>query len=303
MTSIAKAGMRGCSRGIIIMLISAAIVIPLAILLVFLPMFYVMNSGASIWWLIIPSFLFLMILFGGGIGALYMVFTRRRRQLDDLVSPFGLRGSTHQLWFRQYHGEYRGRPLAIYFYRGPTVEIDIPLQIPTRLAVTLKENDSRLLASLFNRQPLDLSSAGLGDLLVYAHEEGWARQLLQQPGVADLVRRLVAKGSFLRHDLILRPGGLRLRFYGSQSMMAFQFPLSAAEMQQQVNDLVELADSLQKMPAPEVTIEESSAEQFERSFRQKSSTLIPLVTIIIVVGIIFVSAAAGLIAFVLVSLD
>ncbi|MBN2431325.1 MAG: hypothetical protein JXQ27_07610 [Acidobacteria bacterium] len=295
--------MRGCSRGIIIMLVSMAIVIPLSILLIFLPMGYVMNTHASIWWLILPAALFLLILFGGGFLALYITFTKRKRRLDAVTAPFGLSGSQYQLWFRQYHGEYRGRRLAVYFSRGPVVEADIPLQIPTRLAVTLKANDSPMLAALFKRTPLDLNPLGLGDLLVYAHNDPWAHELLKQPGVGDLLRRLAAPGSFQRHDVILRPGGLRLRFYGSQSLMAFQFPLTAQELHQQVDALLDLADIMEKLPPPEVRTEESSAEQFERSFRAKSSSIMPMVTIGIVVFMVLVCAAAGIIAFVLVSLD
>ena len=91
---------RGCGRSMVIQLIAVAIVIPLACVLIFIPLGFVGQGGQSIWFLIIPASLFLFILFGGGLAFVVVVMYRRIRELDALFTPLGLTGSLYQMFFR-----------------------------------------------------------------------------------------------------------------------------------------------------------------------------------------------------------
>ena len=151
MSTILRETRMGCLRSLAIQAIAALIVVPLSCVLIFIPLALVSRSDLSIWWLIIPAGLFLLVVLAGGPGMLALVLSRRTRQLDALFTPIGLAGSPYSLFFRQYHGTVQGRQVAVYFYRGPSLEIDVETPLQTRLAVTGQHADTNALARLLNR--------------------------------------------------------------------------------------------------------------------------------------------------------
>ena len=60
----------------------------------------------------------------------------------------------------------------------------------------------------------------LDDLLVFPLDEDWMRALLAVPEAQDLLRRLVSfEGAFVRRHVLLRPGALTLKLYGSRRLI------------------------------------------------------------------------------------
>jgi len=157
------------------------------------------------------------------------------------------------------------RDVGIYFYRGPTLELETPTPLQTRLGVTLRNADTLFLSRLFGRSPMARSNPGLDDLTVFALDEVWAERLLAQQEAVALIRRLIAfEGSFTRRNLILQPGLFRLSLFGNRNLFKYDLP---ERPQEWVEDFVRLVTIAEGLPAPQVTAEESSAERFARSLR------------------------------------
>ena len=288
----------GCLRSVFIQVIAVLIVVPLACVLIFIPLTLVSRSNLSIWWLIVPAGLFLLILVGGGIAALVLALSRRTRQLDALFAPLGLAGSPYSLSFRQYHGTVRGRSVAVYSYRGPALEIEIETDLQTRLAVTGQHADTNAIARLLNRQPLSLTDPALSAFTAFGLDEAWSRALFAQTKTPGLLQRLIHfEGSFTRRQVILRPGWLRLHLFGSRNLLDFTLDATPDQVQQWFDDLQALVRVAEGLPAPQVTAEESSAERMARSIRSRNPYLVPAITIG-VMGVVFLCATAiGVVAF------
>jgi hypothetical protein len=285
-------------RSLAIQAIAVLIVVPLSCVLIFVPLALVNRSDLSIWWLIIPVSLFLLIVLGGGLGTLVLVLSRRTRQLDGLFTPLGLTGSPYNLSFRQYHGAVQGRNVAVYFYRGPALEIDIETALQTRLAVTSQHADTMAFASLLNRQPLSLTDPALSAFTAFALDEEWGRELLAQRPVPDLLQRLINfEGSFTRRQVILRPGWLRLHLFGSRNLLDLTLDATPDQVYQWFDDLQALVRIAEGLPTPQITAEESSAERMARSIRSRNPYMMPAITVGAIVAAFLCAAAIGVITF------
>jgi hypothetical protein len=239
-------------RSLIIAFISAAIVIPLACVLVFIPLGIAVqteDTTTGMLFLVISVTLFLLILIGGGLGIIPFVFLRRTRQYDAIFAPLGLKGKMYMVSGRQYHGTVRGRQIDVYFYRGPTLDMRASTAVQTRLSVVGSDAVSLPLARAFGREPLSLPDPGLSGLTVFAHDEEWALLLLANPEVKALLRQLILGESFfLMQQLYLEPGTFSLRLYRNKGL--FQFKITPDEARQWLNGLLSLARIAETMPTP-----------------------------------------------------
>lgn len=288
MSTLATDYARGCGRSLVIRLVAILIVVPLACVFIFVPLWLVTSLEMPIWILVISSFLFLAILFGGGGIYVWWTVSQRAHKLDAAFVPLGLEGSAYQMWFRQYHGTAQGRQVDLYFRRGPvlTLEIDTPLQ--TRMGVTGRQRDTQVLAGMFGQQALAFDDPALGDLTVFGLDEAWVRSFLAQPDAADILQRLTAiEDFFTRQQVILRPGHFQLLFTGNRNM--FRFDLPPERTQGWLDDILRLAEIAESLPAPQVTAEESAAEQMAKRVRNTSPYLIPLIVVGTLVGILLCS--------------
>jgi hypothetical protein len=293
----------GCARAATIRIVAVIVVVPLFCILILLPLGLAIQTEVHPGWLAVPAGLFLLLLFGGGFGALAWILARRRKHLDAVCTPLGLRGSLYQMFFRQYHGEAAGRRVAVYFYRGPAVEVEVETSLPTRFAVTEGDAETAFLARLFDRQPLALDDAALDGLAVMGLDEGWARQLLAQPEVPALLRRLVTfPGTYTRRHVILRPGSLRLFLFGSGRLLDFSFDVTPEGFRSWVEDLLALVQAAEALPAPAITDEETSAERLARGLRERNPYLLPAITagavgvffcLAVVIAVVAVLLASG----------
>jgi hypothetical protein len=300
MSEFVRGAQRGCLRSLSIRLLSVLIVVPLACLFVFLPLILVTRFEMSVWVLLISSALFLLIIFGGGGGWAALTIYRRARQLDALFVPLGLSGSPYQLFFRQYHGRIGDRHVSVYFYRGPTLDVEVDTSLQTRLAVTGRDVDNTFFSQLFSKEPLQLQDEELGDLMVFALDEEWSRQLLAAGNVPSLLHRLLRfEGPFVRRHVALGPGRLRQRLFGNRNL--FRFEIDPEEAAQWVHDLLTLVKTAERLPGPEVPAEETGAERLAASVRQTNPNAIIAVTVAAVLLAFGCAAAVGVAAFLWVS--
>ena len=224
--------------------------------------------------LIVPACLFLLIVFGGGLGALAWVFYRRKRWLDSLFTPWRLVGSRYMVSGRQYQGTRtlierpaQGREIIARFYRGPTLDLYVGTPLQTRLGIAEKSHTSLALAGTLGRQPLSLDDPDLDAWSVFALDEEWAHSLLADPEAKTLLQRLMRAGEswVLMQQVHLQPGMFHLRLYRNKNL--FRYGIEPEEARQWLDDLLALARIAEGLPAPRVTAEESGAEQFVHSGR------------------------------------
>jgi hypothetical protein len=291
MSEMAKGLSRGCLRASVIRIFAVIIVIPLWCALIFVPLTVVTrNPDASIWWLIVPAVLFLIVTVGGGCAVVIWVIWRRNRQLDAAFTPLDLTGQMYHMLHRQYHGMLAGRQVGAYFTRGPLLELEVGTLLQTRFGMSRDDVDTATFARLFNRQPMSLADPALDGLLVFPLDEDWMRELLAVPEAQDLLRRLVSfEGAYVRRHVLLRPGALTLQLYGSRRLLDFKANVEPAQVRQWFDDLLALASIAESLRAPQQTAEETSVERFARSMRRPAATL--WIVAAVVVGVVLCPTA------------
>lgn len=298
MSKFLRAVSKDYMRSVVISLASAAIVVPLGCVLVFVPIWLVTTFDTSIWVLIVPLVLYVLILFGGGFGALALVFYRRKRWLDAVFIPLGLTGSAYMISGRQYQGTVDGREVTARFYRGPTLELYVSTPLQTRVGIAEKTKVGLALAGVFQRQPLPLEDPDLERLSVFALDEDWARSLLSDPKAKMLLLRLMQGGESwaLMQQVHLWPGTFLLRLYRNKNL--FRYSVAPEEAREWLDDMLALARIAEALSAPQVTAEETSAERLVRTGRTTSIALIivaalvglPTCVLAIAAAIFFINA-------------
>ncbi|MEA3339433.1 MAG: hypothetical protein U9R15_05650 [Chloroflexota bacterium] len=265
MLKLIRARFKDHIRGMVISLLSTVIVIPLACVLIFVPLVFVTRTDASIWVLIAPACLFLLILFGGGFGALAWSFYRRKRWLDSLFTPWGLMGSGYMISGREYQGNVEGREIIARFYRGPTLDLYVGTPLQTRLGIAEKSSTSLALAGMLGHEPLALDDPDLDAWSVFALDEEWAHSLLADPQAKSLFQRLMRAGEswVLMQQIYFQPGLFYLRLHRNKNL--FRYTIQPNEAQAWLDDLLALVRIAEGLPAPQVTAEESGAERLVRS--------------------------------------
>jgi hypothetical protein len=109
---------------------------------------------------------------------------------------------------------------------------------------------------------------------VFALDEDWARSLLSDPKAKMLLLRLMQAGESwtLMQQVHLRPGTFLLRLYRNKNL--FRYSVAPEEAQDWLDDMLALARIAEALPAPQVTTEETAAEQLVRTGRTTSIALI-----------------------------
>jgi len=296
MSELVRGAQRGCLRALSIRVLAILVVVPLGCLLILLPAYLVMQMDLSIWVLVISSALYLLILFGGGGGLLAFTVYRRSRHLDALFTPLGLHGSLYQFFFRQYHGRIGDRHVSAYFFRGPTLDIEVGTSLQTRLTVTERDVDTSVLARTFGKEPLSIADERLSDLIIFGIDEKWARALLREEGVSDLLHQLIRfEGPFVRRQVLLGPARLRLRLFGNRNL--FRFDLKPEQAERWVRGLLTLIKMAETVPDPEVLSEETGAERLATSIRQRSPYTWMAITLVAILAIYACAGAVGVATF------
>lgn len=272
MSTLAKDFARGCGRAAVIRVIAMVIGLPLACICVLVPLLLLARDFQP-WTLAVTVVLWLIPVFVGGAIFPVGVVLWRKARLDELFVPLGLIGKVYQTRFRQYHGQVQGRQVDVYFHRGPVIEIEVDTALQTRLGVTNRQSDTRFFAGLMGRQPLTFDDPALSDLTVFGADEAWAQSLLAIPDAVELLRRLTALDSsvFTRQQVILRPGTFELMLSGNRRM--FGLDISPQQARAWLDDLLQLVHTAERLPAPQVTAELTSAEQSVRKLRQRNPYL------------------------------
>lgn len=266
---LGRAWLRDSRQSCLLSLVFTAVALPLAFCLMVLPG-WVTTSGLPMSDLTVllvvvtPALLLLLLVGGGGFGVVAYSLRSRARWLDDVLAPLDLEGSAYTLGGRQYRGVYRGRSLAVLYYRGPTFSLRVGTAVATRVAVAASSDVIPGLSKLFGGVPMPLEEPSLEGLTVFAHDETWGRHFVSDSQVTPILRRLVEEPSgFLFQQVHLAPDVIYLHFYRQGESGSIQ--LGPEKVQAWADDLVRLAEMAEKLPAPEERLEMSRLERYARS--------------------------------------
>lgn len=245
-------------RGCLTQLLAAAVVLPLALACVFVPLFFANRPGVNetemLLILVIPMSLFFILLFGGGFGFLFWSLRKRAAWMDAIFEPLGLQGSSYVMTGRQYHGRVRGREIDVLFTRGPMLTVYVSADVQTRAGFSNPEDVSRGLTNLFNKTPLDWGS---DSLTVFSQEDDWGQAFVDEPEVQAALKDLILDDTpFFIQQVILEPGHIAFRLYRSKAMFDFKIPPEQGK--RWVERLVRLAELAERQPAPQEPLESSS---------------------------------------------
>ncbi|MCC7361681.1 MAG: hypothetical protein IT317_19510 [Anaerolineales bacterium] len=191
----------------------------------------------------------------------------RARQLDAAFAPLGLAGRMFSLNGRQYHGVVGGRQVDVYYSRGPTLDIYVGTPLLTRLSAARRDRVGQALAGLLNRQPLALDDAHMSEVALYATDEAWARQALNDARVRDQLLRLTddqapGVGRFEIRQVLLQPEALLFRVHHVRTA-----GITAEAVREWLDRLAALLRLLEGAAPPTVTEPASAMERTLRSDR------------------------------------
>ncbi len=245
-----------------------------------------------------------LVVLAGLIGIPLMVVTvitlRRNRAFDALFSPFGFTGSTYMLSGRCYKGQFAGREVNIYIYRGPSVEIRIKTRIKTSLQVMPKGSLPASTAGLFNRTPLVTKDPSLEAFSIYPLDPVWTSSLLADHQALEAVRSLMTVGAnwAILRRLDVQPDEMTLHLNRSRQVIGNMLDLNSAPAW--LSALAILAKIAESQATPEVTTQ--PVTNISRQSRQKvsRSLVYAIVFIVFVMPMCFI--AIGVIAYLIVSL-
>jgi hypothetical protein len=224
---------------------------------------------------------------------------RRARVLDAAFTPLGLTGRSYMLYGRHYQGQFGGREVDIYIYRGPTVEVRLRTTPQTRIQVVAKGSLPAAVAGVFNKQPLALNDPALEAFAIYPVDEPWARALLAEAPASQALQALMTVGASwaIFRTVELQPGEVLLHL--NRSRQSFFSSLELSSVQVWLENLQSLAQTAENLPAPQVTAPPTGVTRKSREGMNKF-LLYAVLFMVFVMPICFL--AIGVITFLIVSL-
>jgi hypothetical protein len=246
-----KSRMRAMFLGVLVYVAAMALLVPLCGWLVELLVAWVsrLDEGVVDSLAIYLPLGLIPIVLGGLFGLLAFTTRRRGRWLDEIFEPLGLAGRSYGMSGRQYHGRYRGRQIDAYIYHGPGMLLYVGAQTATQLAAAAQDQMIPQLARLFNGPPLEHNQPGLEDIVIFAHDEAWARAFVAETAVQEALRRLIqGKTGFVFQQVHVRPDAIYLKLHRGESLRAIL--KQARQVTEWTEDVIRLAQEAERLPAP-----------------------------------------------------
>jgi hypothetical protein len=249
----------------------------------------------------------MLVLLGIGLLALFFLFAvpvivalvliqRRARALDAVFTPLGLTGRSYMLYGRHYQGQFAGREVDIYIYRGPTVEVRLRATPQTRVQVMAKGSLPASVAGAFNKQPLALNDPALEAFAIYPVDEPWTCALLAEPPASQALQTLMTVGASwaIFRTVELQPGEVLLHL--NRSRQSFFSSIDLSNVRTWLESLQTLAQTAESLPAPQVTAPPTGVTRQGREQLNKFLLYTVLFIVFVMpVGFIAIGALAALI--------
>jgi len=258
------------------------------------------NANAPMWIMLGVGLITLLGLIAIPLVVMIVVTLRRASAFDAIFIPLGFHGSSYMLYGRHYQGQFGGRDVDVYIYRGPTVEVRLKTNVQTRIQIMPKGSLPANVAHLFAKNPLVTGDPALNPFSIYPLDVAWTFRLLAEHQVVAAIQSLMTLGAdwaIFRH-VEIQPGEVLLYLNRTRKMFANSLDLGA--IQTWLDALNALAQSIESQPAPEVTAPPLAVSS--RQSRQKTSTFLAYATaaIVFIMPLCFIAVGAG--AYLIVSL-
>jgi len=256
---------QGCARGTLLYIVIAVVVIGGFCCLTVGASLIPIDDDLRLWFWVGLALTFIFTLIG--VAAIWglLAIRKRARELDEAFVPLGLQGRGYLQNGRQYHGAYRGYPMHIYFFRGPTLQIYLDVPLRTRLGIGRKSELARLASGLVEREVLDIDDPEFEHLAIYPDDQRWAVDLFADPQIREVILRLTSEETTAElRSLSITPNALlwQSRYLPVQNIT----PDTVSDW---INDLYELARIAQGLTPPTVTAVESGLERTTRIERSR----------------------------------
>ena len=230
----------------------------------------------------------------------FVVF-RRARALDAVFIPLGFTGKNYMIYGRHYQGQFGGKEVDIYIYRGPTLEIRMRSTVKTRVQITGKGSLPVAVAGMFKKEPLQIDDPIMEPFSVYPMDEAWAINLLKDNRVGQAIRVLMthsAEWALFRH-VEIQPGEVLLYIYRTKTL--FTNLNQFQNIQPWLQALQVLAESAENQPESEKIAQPTSATS--REARQKRSKILFYAVLFILLGMPLCFIAIGGFAYLMATLN
>jgi len=250
-------------RGMVVLLSALLVVCPMSILFILIPLWEDPRNGLGDWVIIAAGAAWLLLFIGGIITIIAVTNARRKRWLDGVFTPLGLKGRRYLLNWWEYTGSIHGRRVSARFYKGPTLDICVESSLATRATFSPIDQESRFLADLAGTKPVPIHPDV--PVQVYAHDETWAGQIIQNEAAKTAILHLLTAGESwaLYRRIMLQPGAVRLYLYRNKNM--FEYNFTADEARVWLDNLIHLAGIAESLPAPLEELAESNVERAVRT--------------------------------------
>ncbi|MCB1173434.1 MAG: hypothetical protein KDK39_07715 [Leptospiraceae bacterium] len=255
---IAKNWLRDAGRGCLVQVLAGLIVIPILGLFLFYPLYLANQSHdpRAFLWVGISAAIGIGLLIGSALAIGLFIRRRQVRLIDAAMEPLGLSGQNY-LRGRQYHGNWSGRSLDIYYSRGPSLEIYVSAPTATRVSFRNASRTGSRIASWMGQEQISTGDQLLDSaLLIHAADAEWTRQLVAQPGIATfLMDSLQPIDGYELRNLQIQPDALRLhwRRFTLQRLQPATMPVL-------LEGLLRLATAIARLPAPGQQLQSTASE-------------------------------------------
>jgi hypothetical protein len=220
--------------------------------------------------ILIPALMVVAVLIWGAYGN-----KRRFSSLDVAFARLGLTGRSYLLEGRQYHGIMSGRPVDVYFYRGPKLDIYIFAHFNTRLGIGLRGRYTHLQSGVVNRPLMVINDPEMAHLGVYPQDAQWSRALVENPAAKGSILTLTTVESKSEYrNLQFQPEALFVQLH------RFKFNhLTTEKLRFWISESITLSETVESLPSPTVTAAPLDVERWSRSDRSGYTVLLGLITI------------------------
>jgi hypothetical protein len=179
-----------------------------------------------------------------------LVIGRRAAKLDEIFLPLGFTGRWFMLTGRAYYRNIIGREINIYIFKGPTLDIRMPIPVNAQMRVFRRDSIPAQMAGRLNTPEFLPQIPDLEELAFYPVDALWLGEFLEGIQAAKAIHSLMMDGAdwAVFRQVELLPGELNLHLYESKEMNAW--PLDQAVVSNWIASMETLTDELMKSGLP-----------------------------------------------------
>lgn len=259
-----------CARSIAFQLIGFIVVLGIFVTPAIIVAFAIgdRNSGFGIYISII-----IVLILAGIVGAILWGITSTRKRanlLDAIFTPWGLAGESYLYSGRQYHGEFKGRHVDVYFQRGPTLDIAIETPVEARAFVVFKSEIGKYSASLGNYEGVAINNPTFHNFSIYSQDKFWMENIIDDEPARQALRQLMrVTGAYELRKVMIQPKELKFTL-----RRIHMDEINQENIQAWFDDLFAFIKAVETAPAPQAATLATPIEEDPKQIERKSAAIL-----------------------------